>query len=355
MLIYYMYILFLLLIYLFRSKLKKYNKIINFISIGFLFVIFAFRATSVGADTKTYEILYNNQYEWNEKGYVYLVRLFNYFGFSFRFFLIIISFFSIFSLNHFLQKYSKDYIFSLILFVTIGLFSMYMTGIRQVIAISILLWSIDFIFRKKIFVFVLIVLLASSFHTSALVFLPIYFLNYINFTKNKILIFFFVFCIIIMLFKNYIWSFVSTIIPNQYDDLVFNSQDYYTNILVIIIEVSILFFVIFYYKNSKLNSNIYNTMIVFQIISILFQIFGYSALQISRLSYYFACAKIIIIPNTLENFYNKGDKIFFIIVILLFSILKFSISTPGSYSKIDEYEFYFFKEWFVNGCRLVIK
>ena len=82
-------------------------------------------------------------------------------------------------------------------------------------------------------------------------------------------------------------------------------------------------------------------MIVFQVITIILQVFGYSAMQIARLSYYFSGAKIIMIPGAINSIQKKNDRLICVIAIIVLTILKFAISIPGAYSKIDNYIFYF--------------
>lgn len=341
MLIYYVFIFYLLFACVLKRKDGTYSVGLRFFALAFMFAIFAFRDVSVGADTSTYESLYNSQYGWHEVGYVYIVNIANKIGITFRGFLMLVSAFSVVSVGHFIKKYSEDYMFSLLMFVTVGLFTMYMTGIRQVIAISILLWSIDFIFQKKWYLFFPTVLLAASIHTSAIVFLPVYFLRWFKFSRKKIIIISLIGLVGVLFFRDNIWEIIFPFFPKQYDDLEYNSQDHTMNILVVLIDVCILAFSLFYYKPREDEKKETDLMIVFQVITILLNIFGYSAMQIARLSYYFYGAKTVMIPGAINKAGRKEDRLIWTIVILVLTILKFAISIPGAYSKIDNYSFYF--------------
>jgi hypothetical protein len=63
-----------------------------------------------------------------------------------------------------------------------------MSGIRQCIALNIFLYSIQFIINGRFGRYVLLILIAASFHTSALILIPFYFILKVNF-KSYILLF----------------------------------------------------------------------------------------------------------------------------------------------------------------------
>ena len=341
MLIYYIFIFYLLFACMFKRKDGTYSVGLRFFALAFMFVIFAFRDVSVGADTSTYESLYNSQYGWHEVGYVYIVNLANKLGITFRGFLMLVSAFSVVSVGHFIKKYSEDYMFSLLMFVTVGLFTMYMTGIRQVISISILLWSFDFIIKKKWYLFFPSVVLAALFHTSAWVFLPVYFIRWFKFSRKKIVAICIIGLIVTLLFKDNLWGVIAPYVPKQYDDFQFNAKDYSTNILVVLVDIFILGFSLLYYKKTEVNRDYIDIMIMFQVIIIILQVFGYSAMQIARLAYYFSGAKLVIIPASIGNISKRNDKLIIVMAIVVLTILKFAISIPGAYSQIDNYQFYF--------------
>ncbi|PYZ95072.1 capsular biosynthesis protein [Salipaludibacillus keqinensis] len=75
-----------------------------------------------------------------------------------------------------LYKYSRLFELSLYVFIASGMFLVSMNGMRQYIAAAIIFAGTKFILDGHFFKFTALVLLASTFHQSALVLLPIYFL-----------------------------------------------------------------------------------------------------------------------------------------------------------------------------------
>lgn len=94
-------------------------------------------------------------------------------------------------------KYSIDYFMSAYLFIASASFVWMMGATRQFFAASIVLYGIDLLVERKTFKFLLLVLIASLFHLSALVWIPIYFICTSKPWSFKMLAF--IFCIIVII------------------------------------------------------------------------------------------------------------------------------------------------------------
>lgn len=75
-----------------------------------------------------------------------------------------------------LYKYSRLIEISLYVYITSGMYLVSMNGIRQYLAAAIVFGATKYIFDGNWKMYVLIVLFASTFHQSALVLIPVYFL-----------------------------------------------------------------------------------------------------------------------------------------------------------------------------------
>lgn len=73
-------------------------------------------------------------------------------------------------------KYSRQFELSTYVYITGGLFLVSMNGLRQVLTAAIVFTATKYIITGNFFAYALIVLFASTFHESALILLPIYFL-----------------------------------------------------------------------------------------------------------------------------------------------------------------------------------
>lgn len=104
------------------------------------------------------------------------------------FFFALIAIFYSYSVARFIYKNSSEPCLSYVLFVTLGFFTFSMTGMRQTLALGIMLFAIDHIRSRSLIRFLIVVGIASLFHASALVFVPAYFLAYRKITKAYILL-----------------------------------------------------------------------------------------------------------------------------------------------------------------------
>lgn len=86
-------------------------------------------------------------------------------------------------------KYSSNFFISAIIFFVIPIFYLYSFSIiRQFAAIAIVFYSIRYVIDKRLFYFLAAIAIASIFHVSALVALPLYFIGSKKFS-NGLLIF----------------------------------------------------------------------------------------------------------------------------------------------------------------------
>ena len=122
---------------------------------------------------------------------------------------------------NFFRQYSCDYIISLFLFVaSIDYFSWMFNGIRQFLAVTIILVAMPFVLKKKYLRAILIILLASTIHQTALIMIPIIFIVQGK-AWNKRTMVFIVGIIVILLFIGEFTSWLDTALSDtQYKNVV---------------------------------------------------------------------------------------------------------------------------------------
>ena len=200
------------------TLLRKIEKIDTKTNRNYLFFIWllltcflGFRDNNIGLDMKNYEDFFhlasnssfsylftNAHFELGFKLYTKFVSLFTT---NYSIFIFITSFLSMIGIYDFIKENSKNYFASIYLFITFNYFIYYFCTLRQVLAISILLLSMRFIKSKDFKKFIFLVLLASLFHKTAIIFGIVYFIPYIKLTKKKIN-YFYIGSLILFLLKN---------------------------------------------------------------------------------------------------------------------------------------------------------
>lgn len=166
---------------------KKSNRLLLF-SFVLIYLVCVLRDPSVGRDIPGYELMYEatRKVSWNdfdyvyfENGYILLMKLCIKLGLSFQAFFAVVYFIILFPIYLFIKKYSTDKLFSVLIYVCYISFEFDLSGLRQAIAISIVLLAFIVLLEARKFPhikYILLVLVAATFHKSAyiaLVFLPL--------------------------------------------------------------------------------------------------------------------------------------------------------------------------------------
>lgn len=87
----------------------------------------------------------------------------------------------------FIYRYSRNVPFSILIFVALGCYYFSLNAMRQSVAMAIFFFSIQFIEKKNLKKFLLCIFFAFSFHSSALLYIPFYWLSRVH-IKNRLLI-----------------------------------------------------------------------------------------------------------------------------------------------------------------------
>jgi hypothetical protein len=194
---------------------------------------------------------------------------------------------------------------------------------RQTIAIGLFLFAIDYINKIDAIRYGLCIGLASLFHSSALVLLPVYLLGVLDWTFNK--------KTAIFLFTVYLLSFVlsQSFLPmiNILVSSFFVRYQEYEGVTEIgtglgLILNSALFFLVLYY--TDLQNNKASIFFKILIISYLFIPLSLDLSMLGRASMYFWPSMIVVFPMTLSNIKNPIFKTIVLGVIVTLTIYGFN-------------------------------
>lgn len=203
---------------------------------------------------------------------------------------------------------SKNPFLSFIMIVSLEYFFFSLTGLRQAIAMAITMLAYYMIKKRKPIKFVLIVLLASLFHMSAIVFLIIYPLARVKFGFVQVIIaaiatglFFFG--------QSYIREFLGMMFEEgQYSG--YASDEITLTITGFLIEAVIFGFTVFYYKKVVAKNPdaviLYNCIFI----GLLFRMFASMIGIFFRLSIYFAVFGVLLVPLAIDAEENPRLKAF---------------------------------------------
>ena len=156
-------------------------------------------------------------------------------GNSDKIFFLLIAAFQMFCVVYFFKKYSTDFLLCMFMFVaSTDYLSWMFNGMRQFIAVSIVLLSFELVIRKKYVPAICLILLAATIHGSALLMIPLIFVIQGK-AWNKRTILMMIGILVAIMFVDQFTSILDTMLSEtQYSDLVTNeiwTNDDGTNLL----------------------------------------------------------------------------------------------------------------------------
>ena len=239
------------------------------------------------------------------------------------------------------KKYAKNYYLASILFMALVFFFSF-TYLRQMFAAAIIGLSIKYIIERKFLRFCVILLVAFSFHNSAIIFFPMYFIANKKYSKSKILIIMFI-CFIVGI------TGITSSFYNFYDELsIRESHDDYalqqsTRIAYILEAGLFLYYLILTHRDltsAKKDIVLYNIALGLCAILLLF----IRSENGGRLSWYFVYGLIFSLTQLATTSYGRKIKMGLQLAIISFLLFFRILTSWGVFV-------YPYKTFLTNGHR----
>lgn len=246
-------------------------------------------------------------------------------------YVLICSIISIVPISNLIYKYSDNIPFAFIVYSSFIVYHFGFSGIRQAMAIGMSAVAFEYVIRKKLVGFIIVVLIASTFHSSAILFLisyPVY--HYLRLSPQRMVI---VVCLfIVMLF------FLDPIV-SQLTELVFGGEKYMSktgddsgpsyNLMILLAAILAFSFTS---KDSRMVP-----LRSMMLMTVLFQSLGLLSSSASRMAYYYMPYISIALPAMTKSF--KLRMIIEPILLLLFIAFFFYTNASG-YLEVIPYKFF---------------
>jgi hypothetical protein len=343
----YYFLIGIVIVFSFISILIHIDRKTNIIFIGFcclfIFLIQAFRSSSVGVDVSGYLLGYNilntmdiwngEQYQNYEIGFSVFSQFLYFLGCSEQAYLAVIAAFIIIPIGYICYKYSKNSFLSLFIYITLGFFTFSFSGLRQIMATAITFFSFKYVTQKKYIKFFICILIAMSFHKSAVIFLfayPLYYLEIKPIYYLGIIPLF----IGVFLYKETFFLFFHQL---YYEGTVtsFDITQAYTMLIVMII-VLILSNI---FKNNQV-SNFHHVYENYLLVAIFIQIFASISNTIMRIGYYYYLFIILLIPEIIMCQKDLRIRILAVLLVFISLIYFFQMTTGNGYLNVNPYLFF---------------
>ncbi len=243
-----------------------------------------------------------------------------------------------FSVFRFIYRNSKDVIASVIVYICLGCFGMFSYAFRQAFAIAICLFAFEAIQKKKRILSVIIILFATLFHQTAIIFLPVIFLYGKKLNQKNILLFS---CLMILmaLTLSYTLPYANNFFEMNYGE----SLNRYSNIggvinLFVFSLAFILLLIKYRHTPKDFKTQEFERLNIFVFLGIAgFTIYAcrFYALAMERVAYFFLPAFCILFAEGLTNHNKKRLPDLFI----LFLILSCALFLYRSTDSLSTYHF----------------
>lgn len=313
---------------------RKYNrKYFLWVTFFVLFLFAAIRKSSIWIDLIGYEkkhIIISCIKSWNDFFHSYLLSskdvgfytiewIATKFGITFQVWIAIIAAFFLVIICRLIYKKSYHPLISVLLFLGLGFYSFSLSGLRQTVAIAITVLAYNQLDDDCYIKYILLTLIASLFHRSAIIFLMLLPLKNVKIGKFHIIgsgigvLAFFV-------YNNQLKYILNTyFFTENYSG--YSAGTTTLNYTKLIILLSIFMFCLFYYKrvcNSSLANfngrneylSIHHPLLLYNslFLGVIFQLYASFFAEMFRISMYFSLYSILLVPLSLKNESNPNYR-----------------------------------------------
>lgn len=253
-----------------------------------------------------------------DPGYFFLLKIIQVFIPNYQLYLTALAAFFFFALGRLLYRYTNnnyEVLLGIALYQCLYYSFFSITGLRQTFATAFLLLAVPYVLDRKFIKFICLVIIASTQHKSALLFIPYYFLLISTKPKRNILISFAFFVQMWIIGKAFVSNMLSDTIFDQYSMFLEGNERAGANsytIFILIVGLWILFS-----NTERLKASISNLIFIN---SIAVSIALTPLLKIDpsnmRLIQYYSVFSIILLPVLTTLTFNKKIRMMYILIIL---------------------------------------
>ena len=272
-------------------------------------VLLALRGISCGSDTRQYQNLFNEYRTQNfsqllrsydhEFGYKILNRIVGVLTGNYQVLLVITSLMCVCPLWYFYKKESESQLLTIALFLAVAPYTMYFSGIRQAVAISLGIPAWYAAKNKKLWRLIAIIILAMQFHSSAFMLLLLYPVYHAKITKKWL--WFVVPCMVALFFFR--TPIFSTLVAFLREDYGAATETGATTILLLLILFALYAYILPADCDLDKDTVAMRNMLL---LSIVIQFFAMLHPLSMRMNYYF----LIFIPILIPKIANRSKKQF---------------------------------------------
>ncbi|MHB8126274.1 MAG: EpsG family protein [Desulfitobacteriaceae bacterium] len=331
-------------------KIKNRSKVVTAFSCLCIFLIQAVRGFTVGTDIHTYLLAYQNSKNLNffkgdilldfELGYSLYTQFFSRIGFSEQQYLALTAIVIIVPIGLIVYRNSKMPEMSMFLYIVLGFFTFAFSGLRQSIAIALVFFSFEYIKKEKYFKFLACIVLATLFHTSAIVCVILYPLYKLKIRKHHLLFIIPTFIVMFSL-KGYIAKFIIETFFGMYVQfLEKNSAIQMFFAMMCMYILATVFTKDSYTEGKEEEFKQINSYKNYLLVALFIQLFGGESRVITRVGYYFFLYTILLVPEVIVAQKDKITRMIMIVAVVVLGAIFYYTETAGGTLSVVPYKFF---------------
>ncbi len=250
-----------------------------------------------------------------ESGYLYTVWALSQLFTNPQFLFIFTGAFFALSVCMYVYKNSKEPAISIVMFISLGLYTFMAQGLRQAIAMAICLFAFEYCKKKKPIQFLLLIYVATCFHTSAIAYIPIYLLSYVKLNTLS-----YIgtagLGVLLLVFSDTLINLANQWYGSEYYQTVDSGGFVAVAIYVITIVLALIF-----QKNYSDKKN-YDLLFLVTFYGAIFYSMRYiGGLIAGRVSWYYMFGQLILLPNVVSSMEKRTKEVVSISVLILAVLL----------------------------------
>ena len=221
---------------------------------------------------------------------------------NYQLYVSLISLFVMISYMRFIDRYSPAPIQSILCFMGLLYYSMLFDVLKQALAMAILLYAFDAIIEKRPIRFIIFTAIAALLHFPALVFLPAYWIGQMKIGRKYIALLA-ALLVLTFIFRDQLLNIMLNAYSGGESSATLAGVRFLRNKVLLMIAITALAVII---KPPSSEDSVYNALLMFAGVAIIFQTFcGYNN-TFERLADYYFHTSIILIPMIFDKDVTEG-------------------------------------------------
>ena len=221
---------------------------------------------------------------------------------NYQLYVSLISLFVMISYMRFVERYSPAPIQSLLCFLGLLYYSFVFDALKQALAMSVLLYAFDAIIEKRPIRFITLTAIAALLHFPALVFLPAYWIGRMKIGRKYIALLA-ALLVLTFVFRDQLLNIMLNAYSGGESSVTLAGVRFLRNKVLLMIAITALAVII---KPPSSEDSVYNALLMFAGVAIIFQTFcGYNN-TFERLADYYFHTSIILIPMIFDKDVTEG-------------------------------------------------